>query len=140
MAANFKLEWKQWSLETDKVPPVYTNFQLRTLSSRNTLCDTGNRQIDKQTSKGQKPDIPPRSHSQKIHSRVTPDISTRLQSAQDKIIGNTFKQDSLNYLSQPLDMKGIPSKTHWMSHCHKHLYMSQAWENKTSPPNLNFHV
>ena len=36
MSANLKLEQEQWRLETDmNVPPVDTNFQFKTLSSRN---------------------------------------------------------------------------------------------------------
>ena len=75
MAANFKLEWEQLRLETDmNVPPVDTNFQFRTLRSRNIPYDKRHRQVDRQTSRGQKPDIPPRSSSLKLQSTVTPDI------------------------------------------------------------------
>ena len=59
------------------MPPVDTNFQSRTLRSRNIPYDTRNIQINRHTSKGQKPDIPPRSSSVKIHSKVTSDISQR---------------------------------------------------------------
>ena len=93
------------------VPLVDTSFQFRTLRSRNILCDTRDKQIDRQTSRGQKPDIPPRSSSLKMHSRVTLNISTKPPSTSDKTVGNTFRQDSLNYLFQPQGMKGMPNRT-----------------------------
>ena len=49
----------------------------------------------RKTSRGQKPDIPPRSNSLKMHSRVTRDVWTKLPSIPDKTIGNTFKKDSI---------------------------------------------
>ena len=42
------------------VPRIDTNFQFRTLRSRNIPYDTKHRQIDRKTSRGQKLDIPPR--------------------------------------------------------------------------------
>ena len=73
------------NLGTDmNVLQVDTNFQLRALWSRNIPYDTRYRQIDRQTSRLQKPNIPPRSSSLKISSRVTPDLSTHLPSTQDK--------------------------------------------------------
>ena len=77
------------------MPPVDKNFQFRTLRSRNIPYDTRHRQIDRQTSRGQEPDIPPRSSSLKMHSKMTPDLLKKLPSTSDKTIGNTFKQDSL---------------------------------------------
>ena len=44
------------------VPIVETNFQFRTLRNR-IYPMTLDRQIDRQTNRGQKPDIPPRSSS-----------------------------------------------------------------------------
>ena len=96
MVASFKLEQEQWRLETDmNMPPVDTNYQFRILRNRNIPCDTRHRQIDRQTSRGQKSDISPRSSSLKICSTVIPGISMRLPSTPDNTIGNTFKQDSL---------------------------------------------
>ena len=122
------------------MPPVDTNFQFETLRSRNVPHDARHRHIDRQTSRGQKPDIPPRSSSLKIHSRVTPDISTILPIPKAGWYVTLSSRTVYNYLSQPLDMKGVPSNTCWMSHSHKCLHTNWAWENKISPPSLNHHM
>ena len=68
------------------MPPADINFQFRTLRSRNISYGTRNRQIDRQTNKGQKSDIPSRSSSLKIHSKVTPDTSQRQPGTSDKTV------------------------------------------------------
>ena len=75
--------------------PVDTSYQFRTLRNRNIPCDTKHRQMDRKTSRVQKPDVPPRSRSLKMCNKITPDISTKLPSTSDNTISNTFKQDSL---------------------------------------------
>ena len=76
-------------------PTITSLLPGKELRSRNIPYDTRQRQIDRQTSRGQKPDIPLRSISLKMCSRVTPDISTKLPRTSDKTTDNTFKQDSL---------------------------------------------
>ena len=96
MAVFYKVEREQWRLEIDiNVPPVDTNFQFRTLWGRTITYYMRHRQIDRQTSRGQKPINPPRSNSLKISSKVTCYIPTHLPSTQDKTIGNIFRQDHL---------------------------------------------
>ena len=64
---------------------------MRTLRSRNISYDTRHRQIDKQTSRGQKPNIPPRQNSLKTCCNVIiSDISTQSLSNKNETIGNTF--------------------------------------------------
>ena len=58
MAENFKVVKEYRRLETNiNVPPVDNNCQIRTLKSRNIPNDARHRQLDRQTSRGQKPDI-----------------------------------------------------------------------------------
>ena len=97
MAENFKVVRKCRRLETNmNVPPVDNYLQIRILRNRNIPHDIRHRQIDSQTSKGQKPNILPRPNSLKTSSKViTSDISTQPHSNEDKTIGNTFGHEHL---------------------------------------------
>ena len=67
MAENFKVVREHRRLETNiNVPPVDDNLQIRTLISRNIPYDIRHRQIDRQTSRRQKPNIPSRPNSLKV--------------------------------------------------------------------------
>ena len=58
MAENFKVVREYRRLDTGiNVPPVDNNLQIRTLRTRNIPYDTRHRQTDRQTSRGQKPNI-----------------------------------------------------------------------------------
>ena len=83
------------------VLPVDTNFQFRTLRSRNIPCDMRKRPNDRQMSNGQKPDIPPRSSSLKICSKVTPDKPQGQLNIPDKTLRIISKQDSKKLPIQP---------------------------------------
>ena len=71
MAENFKVVRECRKLETKmNVPAVDENLQSRTLRIRNIPYAIRNKQIDRQTSRRQKPNIPARSNSLKTNSKV----------------------------------------------------------------------
>ena len=97
MAENFKVVRECRRLETNiNVPPVDNNFHIRTLQNRNIPYDTRHRQMDRQTSRGQKSNIPLRPNSFKTSCKImTSDISTQPPSNKDETIGRTVRQEHL---------------------------------------------
>ena len=80
MTENMKIAREHRRLETIIiVPSVGENLYVRTLGNRNIPFDVRNKQFDKQNSRGQKPNIPPRKTSlQTNHNVMTTDTLTQL--------------------------------------------------------------
>ena len=114
------------------MPPADINFQFRTLWSRYIPFVIRYKQVDIQSNRGQKPNIPPRSRSLKISSKVTSDISTYLPSTLGKTIRTTFRQDSLEIpISTPIHDRYIPQNLISIPHPQTFTYEPRMRQRST---------
>ena len=131
---NFKVLREHGRLETDmNVPSVDNNLLIRTLRSRNIPYDTRHRQIARKTSRGQKPNIPPRPNSLKTNSNViTPDTSTHLPNNKDETIGSTFRHECIQIsIPTPRRERYIKQNTLRISAPHINSYDSNMKDRNT---------
>ena len=78
------------------VLPVDGTLYVRALINRNIPYIIINRQIDNQSNRGQKPNIPPRQSSLLTkHNVMTSDISIQPPHSKDMTMGNTFRQEHI---------------------------------------------
>ena len=97
MTENFKIARQHRKLETNmNVPQVDSNLHVRTLRSRNIAYDIRHRQIDNQTARREKLNIPPQPNNLETSSKeMTFDISTHLPSNKDVTISSTVRQEHI---------------------------------------------